>query len=69
MTDAVWIISHGVVAEDIEEGILRELPLDTTDTRGPVGLTTRADLPPSLPAALLMQTIREAAKARADSKT
>ena len=69
MTDAVWIISHGVVAEDIEEGILKELPLDTADTRGPVGLTTRADLPPSLPAALLMQTIREAAKARAAAKT
>ena len=63
-TDAVWIISHGVVAEDIEEGVLAALPVDTADTLGPVGLTTRADLPPSLPAVLLMQTIREAAGRR-----
>jgi LysR family pca operon transcriptional activator len=61
MTDAVWIISHGVVAEDIEEGILRALPVETSDTLGPVGLTTRADLPPSLSSAMLMHTIREAA--------
>jgi LysR family pca operon transcriptional activator len=61
MSDAVWIISEGVVASDIADGTLAMLPLDTADTSGPVGLTMRADTQPSLPLALLMQTIREAA--------
>ena len=37
------------------------LPVDTSDTFGPVGLTTRADTPLSLPALMLMQSIREVA--------
>lgn len=51
-TDAVWIISHGVAAMDVAEGSLVELPIDTTDTKGPVGLTMRTDAAPS-PALLL----------------
>jgi LysR family transcriptional regulator, pca operon transcriptional activator len=62
MTNAVWIISRGVVAEDMADGVLAELQVATADTTGPVGLTTRADIPPSLPAVMLMNTIREAAK-------
>ncbi len=58
---AVWIISAGVVASDIADGTLALLPIDTTETKGPVGLTTRADVTPSLPLMILMQTIREAA--------
>jgi len=65
MTDAVWLISRGVVAEDLTDGVLAELPVATETTTGPVGLTTRADIPPSLPAVMLMQTIREAAKQKA----
>lgn len=42
-SDAVWIISGGVVARDIEQGDLIELPVDTTATNGPVGITHRAD--------------------------
>lgn len=57
-TDAVWIISEGVVAEDLAEGQLASLPLDTADTFGPVGLTTRTDTPLSLPAQLLAQSVR-----------
>jgi hypothetical protein len=34
-----------------------------------VGLTTRADIPPSLPAIMLMQTIREASRAQANPQT
>jgi LysR family pca operon transcriptional activator len=64
MTDAVWIISRGVILDDLADGVLAELPVETESTIGPVGLTTRADTPPSLPAILLMQTIREAAKLR-----
>ena len=58
---AVWIISSGVVADDVDDGSLALLPIDTSETRGPVGLTMRADITPSLPLMILMQTIREAA--------
>ncbi|SES44960.1 LysR family transcriptional regulator, pca operon transcriptional activator [Rhizobium sp. NFR03] len=61
MSDAVWIISEGVVANDIENGLLAKLPIDTRETRGPVGLTMRADAIASLPLSILLQTIREAA--------
>ncbi|KQY25740.1 pca operon transcription factor PcaQ [Rhizobium sp. Root483D2] len=60
ITDAVWIISAGVVASDIRSGLLAKLQIDTRETRGPVGLTTHADVIPSLAVSILIQTIREA---------
>jgi len=54
-TDAVWIISSGVVTRDVSAGILVELPLETAETTGPVGLTTRADAAPT-PALLMFQS-------------
>lgn len=57
-SDAVWIISEGVVTEDIEHGILARLPADTSDTLGPVGLTTRIDALPSLPVQVFAQSVR-----------
>ncbi|OLP62609.1 pca operon transcription factor PcaQ [Xaviernesmea oryzae] len=60
-SDAVWIISEGVVAADIADGTLALLPVPTGDTSGPVGLTMRADIQPSLPLSLMMQAIRAAA--------
>ena len=60
-SDAIWIISEGVVAADIIEGKLAALPIETAETKGPVGLTMRADAVPSMPLAILMQTIREVA--------
>ncbi|MBB4184562.1 LysR family pca operon transcriptional activator [Sinorhizobium terangae] len=60
-SDAVWVISNGVVATDIEDGLLAALPIDTSETRGPVGLTVRTDAIQSLPLSILMQAIREAA--------
>lgn len=60
-SDAIWIISNGVVANDVADGRLALLPVDTGETKGPVGLTMRADAVPSLPQSILMQTIREAA--------
>ena len=60
-TDAIWAISEGVVAHDVEAGILALLPVDTRDTLGPVGLTTRVGIPLSLPAEALAGTIRDAA--------
>jgi LysR family pca operon transcriptional activator len=61
-SDAVWIISQGVVSNDLAEGLLVALPVDTSETKGPVGLTLKADTPPSAPQAILMQTIRQAAE-------
>lgn len=42
-SDAVWIISAGVVANEVAEGRLVRLPLDTSLTRGPVGLMSRPE--------------------------
>ncbi len=43
-TDAVWFISYGVVALDIADGHLVELPFTVDQTLGPVGLTMRAEV-------------------------
>jgi len=66
ISDAVWIISAGVVANDLADGLLVELPIDTLETQGPVGLTTRADIPPGLATQMLMQAVRDIAGARKD---
>jgi len=60
-SDAIWIISEGVVAADIAEDKLAALPVDTSGTKGPVGLIMRTYAVPSMPQAILMQTIREVA--------
>lgn len=60
-SDAVWIISAGVVAGDLDSGAFVALPVDTEETKGPVGLTMRTDTLPSAAFSLLLQTIRDAA--------
>jgi len=65
-TDAVWIISEGVVAEDLADGHLLALPLDTRETLGPVGLTMRTDTPLSVGAEVLVEAIRSVARESAD---
>lgn len=57
-TDAIWIISEGVVARDVAEGDLALLPVDTSSTLGPVGFTTRGEVVSELPATLLMEAVR-----------
>ena len=42
-TDAIWIISSGVVAHEIADGHLVALPFDTSITKGPVGLMRRPE--------------------------
>lgn len=59
-TDAVWIISRGVVADDLESGLLAELPVAVEGTAGPVGLTMRAGETASPATRQLMAAIREA---------
>ncbi|CUJ97075.1 Hca operon transcriptional activator [Ruegeria denitrificans] len=46
-TDAIWIISGGVVANEIADGRLVKLPINTELTQGPVGLMTRPDVAPT----------------------
>lgn len=47
MSDAVWIISRGVVANEIEDGRLVALPVDTSLMTGPVGLLARSEDEPT----------------------
>lgn len=65
-TDAIWLISSGVVADDLAEGTFATLPIDTSETRGSVGLTTRADTTPIPQLSILMQTIRDAGRQAAE---
>lgn len=60
-SDAIWIISQGVVGDDIRRGQLALLPVDTTETLGPVGFTTRADASHSLATVALMEALRDVA--------
>nr|WP_219821677.1 pca operon transcription factor PcaQ [Sneathiella aquimaris] len=61
-TDAVWIISTGVVSNDLRDNRMTVLPIDTRETRGAVGLTTRADSVQNASLAILSQSIRAAAE-------
>lgn len=61
-SDAVWIISSGVVALDLMERTLTELPFDVSDTSGPVGVTTRADAEIGPTARLLIDAMQHAAQ-------
>ncbi|WP_142846473.1 pca operon transcription factor PcaQ [Telmatospirillum sp. J64-1] len=60
-TDAVWIISRSVAEPDLSEGALAELPVDTRDTSGPVGLTTSAATETTGSIRLFMETVQQAA--------
>ena len=42
-SNAVWIISEGVVANEIERGLLATLDVNTDTTLGPIGIMARAD--------------------------
>lgn len=59
-SDAVWIISAGVVANELAEGRLVRLPIDTALTRGPVGLMARPDEDPSPPQRLFRIAVNRA---------
>jgi LysR family pca operon transcriptional activator len=67
-TDAVWIISEGVVRDEIETGSFVVLPVDTIETRGSVGLTTRADSQPGPHLKMFMSAVRAAAQTQAFRK-
>lgn len=46
--NSIWIISRGVVSDDIEAGRLTKLKIDMTATLGAVGIMSRADEIPSV---------------------
>lgn len=60
-TDAVWIISEGVVAKDVADRRLALLDLDTAETLGAVGLTMRTGTTMSQSFEILLRCIRTAA--------
>ena len=68
-TDAVWIISNGVIAIDVAQRKLEEIPLDVKETLGPVGLTTRADKIMSTDLQLFMDSVKQVAGDLAKSKS
>ncbi len=59
---AIWIISRGVVADELETGEFVVLPIDTSSTLGAVGLSFRAgqDIDPAVAifAGLLREEVR-----------
>jgi len=61
-SDAIWVISEGVVAPDMETGEIDILPVDTSETRGAVGLTIRAGVPEAPGSALLATCLQETVK-------
>lgn len=60
ISDAVWFISRGVVAEEIANGSLVALDLGGLPMAGPVGLTLRSGQTVSDDLRALMQALREA---------
>jgi LysR family pca operon transcriptional activator len=61
ISDAIWIISRSVVADEIVSGELVELPIEVDVVTGPVGITTRADTPPTLSIQLISRALRAVA--------
>lgn len=55
-SQAVWIISHGVVARDVAVGRMTMLPIDTATMAGPVGIMARSEEDPP-PSVRLMRTV------------
>lgn len=59
-SDAVWIISAGVVAREVADGRLVRLPIQTELTRGPVGMMTRADAPETAARQVFVRAVNRA---------
>lgn len=60
-SDAIWMISRGVVQHDIDDGTLCILNVDTSDTQGPIGLTIRTGSEPSPTLRMMMDTVTRVA--------
>lgn len=63
-SDALWCVPEGAVENDLRQGTLRRLPLDTAMTEGSIGLTLRASMTPPPALQQLLQAIRGEAQRR-----
>ncbi|KEJ88145.1 pca operon transcription factor PcaQ [Sulfitobacter donghicola] len=61
---AVWFISKGVVARDIDAGRMIALPFDTSSMAGPIGIMARAEEDPTPTMRLFRQALLDAATSR-----
>lgn len=60
-SDALWFISRGVIADELDRGEMIALPAEARFLSGAVGVTRRQAAAPQQGADLLMQLLREAA--------
>jgi LysR family pca operon transcriptional activator len=58
-SDAIWFISRGVVADELDAGILAALDLGFLPLAGSIGITRRAGAPSSEELELLMRALRD----------
>lgn len=58
-SDAIWSVSMGAVENDLEQGRLVRLNIDTSSTKGPIGMTFRMDHTPSEPLQRVTDEIRQ----------
>ena len=63
-SDAVWCVPLGVIENDLRLGTLVHLPIDTSATEGPVGLTLRHDHAPSEAIQMVSDELRKSASER-----
>ncbi|WP_417579662.1 pca operon transcription factor PcaQ [Pelagibacterium sp.] len=61
LSDAVWFISHSVVAADLASGALVALDVDMSASFGAIGITTRAGAETDLPTAAFIASVRQVA--------
>jgi len=61
-SDAIWFISRGVVADELESGALATLDLGVLPLAGPVGITRRAGAPSSDELQALMRALRDSVR-------
>ena len=63
-SDAVWFVPRGAIENDLLQGTLVRLQIDTSATEGPVGLTLRVDPQPSESIQRVSDQIRHSASER-----
>lgn len=63
-SQAIWIISEGVVARDIAAGRMVALPIDTRTMAGPIGIFARSEEQPLPALRLFRQLLQDAAQQR-----
>jgi LysR family pca operon transcriptional activator len=63
-SDAIWFVPLGAIENDLRQGSLVRLPIDTKITEGPVGLTQRVDRMPSDAIQRVVEAVRQSAAER-----